>query len=249
MVNNLIQENQQVCFWSDFCTFKVAPNKIVMKQDLLSTDILIKTIEDNNFDNFKIEWGKIKDTISEKEKQNLLVEIVDGYFTDNKFPFFKKVFDKVIDKKLNLNYNIDLWAPSILCLSISKFSKQLFVYLIENHASINYVADRFAFEDQETIDSEAEAFGRYFTCLDFAESQWDDLITIDFLFPKADFDKMINLTKMDNDPKIKVSRAHYRNLLRQSKYLHNMIELDRIIDKIKSLDGKTADKLNFSSEN
>lgn len=218
-----------------------------MEKKPANTEKLIEAIEANDYDSFFIEWDKIKISITEKEKQLLLVEIVDEHYSDSKFSFFKKVLDKIIDKKLNLNFNIDHWAPSFLSLSILKFSKTLFLYLIENHASINYISDRYAFEDEVTKNEEAEYYERFYTCLDFAKLQSADMFIVDFTFCPPDWEKINKLINETENETISVLKQDYLDLAEQAQYLHDVRELDNIIDEIKSLGGKTIDELDDDS--
>lgn len=211
----------------------------------MKTKELTKAIEERNFELFTSEFESIKNQLSEKEKQSLLVEIVDNYFDDDDFSFFKQVLDKIIESKVSLNFCIDHWAPTFLCLAINEFSQQLFDYLLRYGAKLNYVGDKYFNESEETIKREVESASmRYWTCLDFAGLKLADMLTVDFQFAEMSWDKVKDIDP-EEEPvgNITISKREYINLLEQSKYLHDLIKLDGLVDHIKSLGGKTYEEL------
>lgn len=212
----------------------------------MKNEKLLNAIEERNFELFASEFASIKNQLSEKEKQSLLTEIVAHYFEDDDFPFFKQVLDKIIESKVSLNFPIEHWAPTFLCLAINEFSQQLFDYLLRYGAKLNYVGDKYFNESEETIKREVEHNTmRYWTCLDFAGLKLADMLTVDFQFAEMSWDKVKDIDPEEEEPvgNITISKRVYINLLEQSKYLHDLIKLDRLVDHIKSLGGKTYEEL------
>ena len=210
----------------------------------LKTDILLRHIENNDLEKFLVEWSIVKNQLNEKEKQELLVTIIENYFEDDEFPYFKKVLDKIIESKVSLNFSIEHWAPTFLCLAVNVFSRDLFDYFLRNSAKLNYVGDEYIAESEETIKREVEEdVQRYSTCLDFAGLKMADMLTVDFNCREMSWDKLkdFNLEELVGD--ITISKRDYLELLEQSKYLHDLIKLDGLIDHIKSLGGKEYSEL------
>ena len=133
----------------------------------MTTNQLIRSIEAKNFSDFEKVWTDLCNNLSETNKQNILTEIIDYYYSDKDFSFYVKVFDKIIDSKVSLDFNIDHWAPTFLSLVVMKASRQLFDYFLRKGANINFIGDSYAFEPEEIIKHETEEIDieRYATCL------------------------------------------------------------------------------------
>jgi len=202
---------------------------------------ILKQIELKNYSDFENSWFHLKDKLTEREKQELLTEIVGYYYSDKHFPFFKKVLDKIIDSKVSLDFSIEHYAPTFLSLAVHVVSQQLFAYLLQQGASINFIGDCYAFETEETIKKEVgdNLHLRYSTCLDFAELVMADTLTVDYNYSVPEKIEDITWHEIDNKEEIKVKKKEYYYLLEQSQYLHDLIHTDRLVDHIKSLGGKT----------
>lgn len=207
---------------------------------------IIKAIESVNFAEFEKHWKCFGSHFSEKEKQELLTELLDNYYSEDKFSFFVKVFNKIIDsRKISLNFNIEHWAPTFLSLVVNKCSKQLFIYFCDKGADINFIGDYYAFETEETIEQELKnSETRYVTCLDFAHLKLSDLLTVDYNYSAPNKDKNINhWSDIDENEMITISKQEFYYLIEQSQYLHDIIHLSRLIDYIKTVGGKTYEDL------
>lgn len=76
-------------------------------------------------------------TIKGNEKQQLLTDIIDYYYDKKQHSFIKKAFDLIIDSKLNLNFNIDHWAPTFLSLVVIGAPHiELFEYFIKKEPTL-----------------------------------------------------------------------------------------------------------------
>lgn len=209
---------------------------------------MIQHIESKDFENFKSKWITLKEKLNEKEKQEILVEILIYHYEDREFSFFKKVFDLLLTSKINLNFSIEHWAPTILSQAIDKASTQLFEYFLKKGATLNYVSDTYLFETIETIKTETEEFGfqRYMTCLDFAERKFAEMISIDYHYavPKPK-DKIENIDNIQEDEFLTVRKKEYYYLIEQSQYLHDLVHTDRLITTIKNQGGKLYSEINI----
>lgn len=206
----------------------------------LKTDKLLKTIKSKDLENFLVEWSILKNQLTEKEKQDLLLTVIDYYYEDDEFPFFKNILDKIIESKVSLNFSIKYWTPTFLSVAVNHTSRQLFDYLLRNGSKLNFIGDKYEGESEETIKQELEfVCSRYSTCLDFAGLKLADMLTVDFCFAKMSWEKVKDFDP-DEEPvgNITISKREYLQLLEQSQYLHDLIKLDRLVDHIKSLGGK-----------
>ncbi len=206
----------------------------------LKTDKLLTLIKSKDLENFLVEWSILKNQITEKEKQELLVTIIDYYYEENEFTFFKNIFEKIIESKVSLNFSIKYWTPTFLSVAVNHTSRQLFDYLLRYGAKLNFIGDKYEGESEETIKQEVrDDNDRYSTCLDFAQLKLDDMLTTDFDLAEMAWDKV-----KDFDPNeepignITITKREYILLLEQSEYLHDLVKLDRLVDHIKSLGGK-----------
>jgi hypothetical protein len=205
-------------------------------------DKLIQRIEERKIVEFKNEF--INSNLTELEKQELLTNIMDYHYTIDEYSFFNQILNIIIDSKVNLNFNIDHWAPTLLSLVIDKApSVQLFNYFIKKGAELNFIGDSFYNMSLEEIEFENKYSERYMTCLDFAHLKLNDLLTVDYNFIPAKIPKNIDLRAIDNEEIITISKSEYFNLIEQSQYLNELINMDKIVDHIKSLNGKTYNEL------
>lgn len=179
--------------------------------------------------------------LSEKEKQQILVTIIEDYYNHNFFSKFKKIFNLLIGDKLNLNFNINSYAPTLLSLVIQKApSYQLFEFFINKGADLNFIGDTFAFEDEESLKFEIENYSatRYQTCLDFANQKSADLLGNDFGFDVPN-NKSLNM----KDDNITLTKSEYLYLYNQSQYLFDVVNTERLIGFIKQIGAKTFEEL------
>ena len=208
---------------------------------------LNEILEKKRFDDFFSSLPKIVSELTEKERQELLVDIFDFHYDRRQFSKFKKAFNLIIGSKLNLNFNIDHWAPTFLSLVILRApSKELFDYFIKKGANINFIGDCYAFETEETINHETKELEieRYSTCLDFAQLKLDDMLVIDYNYDVPE--KIIDgnwreLT--EDDGEITISKNEYLYLYEQSEYLFDLINTDKLLVHIKNSGGKTYEEL------
>ena len=213
---------------------------------------LIDTIEAFDFAGFEKLWPKLKRKLSGTDKQKLLTTILDEYYSHSRFSQFKRVFDLIIDSKVNLNFNIDHWAPTFLSLVVLKSpSFELFEYFVRKGASINFIGDTMAFETEEAIEDEEEylLYGRYLTCLDFAEIKLNDLLTTDYNFGPPKYGLIDDLRRIDDDVEITIPKWEYLYLLEQSQYLFDLVKTDKLTDHLKSIGGKTYEALKQELKN
>ncbi len=208
---------------------------------------LNEILEQKRYDDFVISLEKTISELSEKERQELLVDIIDYHYDHQLFSIFKKSFDLIIGSKLNLNFNIDHWAPTFLSLVVLRApSIELFEYFIKKGCDINFIGDTLAFEEGESLEFEKKhlLFGQYQTCLDFAQIKFDDSLSVDYNYdtPKC---KIENDTEdfPDTDGEITISKSEYLYLHEQSKYLSDVVNTSKLIDYIKSSGGKEYEEL------
>lgn len=204
-------------------------------------------LETKRFDEFFATLPELVHDLTEQERQELLVEIIDFYYDRKQFSRFKNVFDLIIGSKLNLNFNIEHWAPTFLSLVVLRAPyKELFDYFVKKGANINFIGDSYAFEDAESLEYELKhsLFERYQTCLDFAQLKLDDMLLIDYNYDvpdkKVDGDRS-SLAEDAGD--MTISIREYLYLYEQSEYLFNLIFTDRLVDHIKNSGGKTFEEL------
>ena len=208
---------------------------------------LIKHIESKNLELFILEWNESKTKLTEKDKQDLLTEILSDNYDRNYFSFYKKVFDIIINSQVDLNFNINHWAPTFLSLVVLVSpTKQLFEYFLKKGADINFIGDCYAFEDEKTIKKETEELNikRYSTCLDFGRLKIADLFTVNYNFSPPNLEEL-KMSYRDLNPKkkIEISETEYHYLLEQSEYLWNLVNTDNLLDYIKNSGGKTYEEL------
>lgn len=181
--------------------------------------------------------------MSEKERQLLIVEILDNHYHKANFSFFVKVFDEILKSKTSLDFNIDYWYPSLLSLAVHKSSKMVFQYFIRKGANVNFISDSFSFLSENEQKNEDED-NRYQTCLDFANTKYSDMLGCDYNFsPPFDNVEERRQNEYSSDP-ITITKGHYFDLVEQAIYLQDLIHLDRVRDLIIDSGGKTYLELN-----
>ncbi|OFX48518.1 MAG: hypothetical protein A2046_02525 [Bacteroidetes bacterium GWA2_30_7] len=223
----------------------------------MKSDQILKLIEEKNFIAFEQDWSIIKENYSENNTQILLKEIIDRYYDENDFIFFSKVFDIIIEKSISLDYSIEHNAPSLLSLAVHFSSQKLFDYLLLKGANINFIADSCAFEPDKIAEPKVTNnlfarwdikkrdeynIERYSTCLDYAELNYDDMLSVDYTFTVSVLNEDISDWKSNNES-FQITKSEYYKLIQQVKYLEDIIKTSNFIDYIKSLGGKTYEKL------
>lgn len=213
----------------------------------MSIDDFFNMLETKNYESFNDSWLEYFHLFSAEDRQDLLVRIIDElYFKDN-YRHLRGIINTIIHPKLNLNFDLDHDAPTLLSLVILRApSKEIFDYFVRRGAAINYVGDRFAHytqdEIQKEINSEEE---RYQTCLDYANEYNRELHSIYYNFVPAKESELEQISILEAK-NITISKSDYENLLEQSNYLSKLISVDSLVDHIKALGGKTFDGLPIS---
>ncbi len=207
---------------------------------------LIELLEQNKYHIFFAELPTFIGKMPEKQRQELLVDIVDCYYNHNRFSEFKNAFDLIIGDKLNLDFNIEHWAPSFLSLVVLRWPIiELFDYFTKKGANINFISDTLAFESAEDLEFEEKQllFGRYQTALDFAQIKLDDKLSCDYYYGLPQSEPEQPCDNVNNNEIVTISKAEYMELQEQSWYLKDLVHTSRLIDYIKSLGGKTFEEL------
>ncbi len=209
----------------------------------METAKLLRHIENLDFIQFQNQWNLTKNESTEKDRQKLLLKILDYHYHKTNFSFFVKVFDEILLKQTSLDFNIDHWAPTFLSLSVQKSSKMLLQYFLRKGANINFTGDTFFEYSQKEIENESENIERYSTCLDFANLKYGDMFSVDYNFSPPWDD--IEERRHNEDPHeiISMTKAHYFDLVEQSIYLQDLIHLDRVRDYLIACGGKTYEEL------
>ena len=193
----------------------------------------------NKFFEFVSELQAHINEFNEAERQELLVDIMDCYYHQDMFSEYKKAFDIIIGTKLNLNFNIDHWAPSFLCLVTLRAPHQnIFDYFVKKGAEINFIADTSTFD--KSINDKGDILPRYLTCLDFVEfSFYDFFLAYSYHIPK----KKIKGQWMEynDDESITITKSEYLYLHEQAEYLSDLISTDKLKDYIVDCGGKARD--------
>lgn len=206
---------------------------------------LIELLELKQYDDFFSGLPKVILEMTEKERQELLVDIIDFHYDRNLFSKFKKAFDLIIGAKLNLNFNIDHWASTFLSLVVLRApSFQLFEYFLKKGADINFIGDTLFFEEGESLEFEKKhlLYGQFQTCVDFTQIKLNDLLTTDYNFdvPGKRSEGDWRDTTHEN---ITISKSEYLYLYEQSEFLFDIINTDRLFDHMKRIGGKTYEEL------
>lgn len=210
---------------------------------------LKEELESKKYDDFLSSLANTVSKLTEKERQELLVYLITEQYDKEQFTVFKKIFDLIIGSGLNLDFNIEHWAPTFLALTVHIAPEiRLFDYFVSKGASINFIGDAYAFENEKTIKN-TEDFGieRYATCLDFIELKLADLIAIDYNFAPPTQMELESARNNNND--VTLSAGYYLQLLEQSQYLWHLIRTDLLKDHIVYCGGKTHYELKKQAPN
>ena len=186
------------------------------------------------------EYNKAKNDLDGVQKQELLAQIIAFHYDDKDFVFFQKVMDAIIEDNLNLNFNIEHWAPTFLCLAVHVVSQNLFDYLLSKGANINFIGDPYAFEDDEYVRTELKIEDRrYATCLDFARLKLTEMMSSDYHYQQPDWTGIdVPWAEIDPSEEMTVSKRFYAYLIEQSQYLYELIHLNQLIEHIQKSGGK-----------
>jgi len=193
-------------------------------------------------------WKNEHSKLLLEEKQSLIFQFLEFQFSENQDFDIDGIFtlnSLIKTANISLDFHIQHKAPSLLCYSVYTCSKHLFNFLLKNNASINYIVDMYYYESKETIKDEVGSTKneRYLTCLDFAELQLADMLTVDYNYTIPKHDTSIKLSDIDSGEGISVQKKQYYYLLEQAKYLKDVIETSNLISHIKSCGGKTYEEL------
>ena len=177
--------------------------------------------------------------LSVEEKQVLLFEIMNRFYTHEHFKEFKEIFDKILKDPINLNFNVNHRAVTFLSLVICKAPYlKLVNYFIKKGACINFTGDVLAFVSKKHVEfAKMHLDGnRYQTCLDFAEAELDNLISKDISFNfKNPGPKFVCEDPVTNSSRMLIDTSEYAELYAQKQYLSRIILTRRICDYLKAL--------------
>lgn len=206
---------------------------------------LLEHITNRDLTGFLAEWNNLKNDLDEAQKQEILTQIIAYHYDDKDFDFFRKVMDAIMEENPNLNFNIEHWAPTFLCLAVHVVSQNLFDHLLSKGANINFIGDPYAFEDDDYIRTELKIEDRrYATCLDFAQLKLRDMMGADYHYQQPDWTGIeASWTEIDPSEEMKVSKRFYAYLLEQSQYLYELIHLSQLIEHIQKSGGKGYNEL------
>ena len=206
---------------------------------------LLELVGNRDLDGFISGWNNSKGDFDESLKQELLTQIIAFHYDDGDFDFFRKILDIITEDPLNLDFNIEHWAPTFLSLAVHVVSRDLFDYLRSKGAGINFIGDPYAFEDDEYLREELKLEDRrYATCLDFAEMKLRDMMGSDYHYQKPDWTGVeASWTEIDASEELTVSKRYFAYLVEQSQYLFELIHLNGLIEHIKNSGGKGFDEL------
>jgi hypothetical protein len=201
---------------------------------------LIEHISNRDPEGFIAEYNNIKNDLDEVQKQELLTQVIAFHYDEKDFDFFKKIMDIIIEDNLNLNFNIEHWAPTFLSLSVHVVSQTLFDHLISKGADINFIGDPYALEDDEYVREELKITDRaYSTCLDFAQLKLGEMMSTDYHYQRPDWTGVeVPWAEIDSSEEITVSKRFYAYLVEQSQYLYELIHLNQLIGHIRKSGGK-----------
>lgn len=194
----------------------------------MNTGTFLSSINNVDYDSFKNEF--IKQNLSENEKQNLLVAILENGYNHKQFSFYKRVFDLVIAGRLNLNFTVpDHFATHFLSLVIlCAPNTELFDYFITNGSKINFYKKQD--EDEE-----------FETCLDFAEKHLSDSLSDNMQIYY--YKNWNNYSTIDND-KVSIDKKDFQQLIDQSAHLFGIKNTYTLINHIIATGGKRYSELN-----
>lgn len=195
----------------------------------------------------------VYDDFSEQDKQQLLYEIINQYYNHAGYEEFIKLFDSILRDSINLNFNINHRATTFLSLVIYRAPHlKLLNYFIKKGACVNFTGDTLAFVDEKDLEfAKMHLDGcRYQTCLDFAESELNDLISKDLHFECSTPKLRLNIDDgSENMNKLLINADEYAELQAQKLYLKRIILTKRIIDYLKCIGARNFNPVDRSSSN
>ena len=206
---------------------------------------LLEHIDNRDLTGFINEWNNSKGDFDESGKQELLTQIIAFHYDDGEFDFFRKILDAITEDPVNLDFHIEHWAPTFLCLAVHVVSRNLFDYLLSKGAGINFVGDPYAFEDDEYLRQELKLEDRrYATCFDFAGLKLSDMMSSDYHYQKPDWTGIeASWAEIDASEEMTVSKRYYAYLVEQSQYLFELIHLNQLMEHIRDSGGKGYNEL------
>ncbi|WP_395052205.1 hypothetical protein [Flavobacterium sp.] len=191
----------------------------------MDTGNFLNAVNKIDYDLFKTEF--LKQSLSEKEKQNLLIIILENGYNQKQFAFYKLIFDLLIDRRLNLNFVTDDIFKTPFLQIVIKYAPhvEIFEYFIDRGANINFY---------DTQDEEPE------TILDYSNSKIDDTLFYDL--SELYYNVKSNYSTIHND-KVCVNKEDYEQLINQSSLLYNLRYTTILRNHIIATGGKTFRKL------
>lgn len=145
------------------------------------------------------------------------------------------------DKKLPLDVPIDNYAPTLLSLAAFLGSIPLFEYFILKGAEINYVADILAYDEDQEPDEDPET--RFWTCLDFAELELADALSVDYSFAKYKLRLPDDFMNVNNKDTVTIKKKEYYDLQLRADYLEQVKNSYEMIEHIKVMGGRNYDDI------
>jgi hypothetical protein len=195
----------------------------------------------------KSDWKFLRGKISiaeQREIVNLFLNDCINHHLD--FRFMKKEFDVLLQYGFNLNYQMDEFTPTPLCVAIKCFSSEMLGYFIEKGVKVNFIIDEYFFEPDAKLKEEP----LFTTALSFAEWLQADMMALDYApfrisreeYHKYHGEKNI-MDKYFPDIEFDITASELRWLRKSAVYLYELIELDKIIGVLKSHGAKHYDEL------
>lgn len=212
-------------------------------------DPYLNALKSGAYEPFTSIWEKHQSELSEQQVQELLYSIVQDYYSDKQFNYFKKIFDRIRTRRVSLNFQVDQGAPTLLCIVANHGSKELLDYFLREGADINFIGDHYAFATPEEIAKEPPIldYDRYETVLDYTERKLYDLLRLQYHYKVPERKEDISLFEIDKKETITISKFEYYYLIEQAEYLRLVICLDKLVDYIKNLGGKSSYDLRSSN--
>lgn len=185
---------------------------------------LIQSIQNKDITTFKLEFSK--QVLCQEDKQLLLIMIFDEYYDFKNYSFFKKVFDIIIESKINLNFKIENhWVDSLLSLIVLNAPHiQLLDYFIDKGAKLNYAP------------KPSDKYDEIQTCLDYAEMKFYDAVSENEFEFSSDINP--NLDLIHQEEMVCINKSDYLGLIERAKKLNDIYETYKLINHIIAIGGK-----------
>lgn len=189
---------------------------------------LINSLNKYDFESFKTEY--LSQNLNEKLKQSLLVKIFESGYNHKQFSFYKKIFDLIIEGRLNVNFVSDDLIETPFLFLVAQYAPhiELFDYFIDKGAKLNFYIQE-------------EDFYELQTCLDFVNKYIEDAIIDDvevyFYDVKTDYSTIHN-------NKVCVDKEDYEQLIKQSAHLFSLRKTVILRNHIIAIGGKRYQELN-----